>query len=64
MGMNQGSVLSLCLFAFMVNVVSGLAKADVLCELLYADDSVLKSDIIDRFKNKFIKCRRYLRARV
>ena len=40
-GMHQGSVLSPCIFAVAVNVVTELAREVALSELLYANDYVL-----------------------
>ena len=53
--MQKGSVLLPFLFAFVVNVISELARDGVLSELLYTDNLVLMSEIIKKFRNKFIK---------
>ena len=54
-GMHQGSVLSPFLFAVVVDVVTEFAREGVLSELLYDDDLILMSEIIDGFWNKFLK---------
>ena len=51
-GVHQGSVLSPLLFAIVVDVITGNAKRGVVNELLYADDLVLMSKIID-LKERF-----------
>ena len=55
MGMHQGSVLSPFLFALVVDVVTEFAREGALSELLYGDDLVLMSEIIDGLRNKFMK---------
>ena len=62
--MHQGSVMSLFLFAVVVDVVTVLAREGVLSELLYADDLVLMSETIKVLLNKFMNGWRLLRARV
>ena len=54
-GMHQGSVLSPFLFAVVVDVVTESTREGALSELLYADDLVLVSEIIDGLLNKFLK---------
>ena len=39
----------------MVDVVTGLAIHGILSELLYADDIVFMSEMIEGFRNKFRK---------
>ena len=46
-GMHQGSVLSLLLFAVVVDVVTEFARLGALSELLYSDDLVLMSETIE-----------------
>ena len=47
-------MLSHFLFAVMVDVVTEFAREGVLSELLYADNLVLMSEIIEGFDNKFL----------
>ena len=54
MAMNQQSVLS-NFFAVVVDVVTELARVCVLDELLYADDLVPMSEIIEGLRNKFME---------
>ena len=51
--MHKGSVLSHCLFAVVVDVVTELERESVLSELMYADDLILMSESIERLRNKF-----------
>ena len=53
--MHQGSVLSPCLLAVVVNVVKEFAREGVLSELLYADDLVMMSDTTEGLRNEFVK---------
>ena len=53
--LHQGSVLSYFLFVVVVDVVTEFARESVLSELLYADDFVMMSEMIEEFWNKFIK---------
>ena len=55
MGMHQGSVLSLFLFAVVVDVVTEFSREGALSELLYAKDIVLMSEAMDGLRNKFLK---------
>ena len=55
MGMHQGSVLSLFLFALVVDVVTEFAREGALIELLYTDDLVLMSETIEGFWDKLLK---------
>ena len=54
-GLLQGSVLSPFLFTMVVDVVTKFTREGALCELLYADDLVLMSEIIEGLRNKFLK---------
>ena len=54
-GMHQESVLTPFPFAVVVDVVTELAREGALNELLYADDLVLMSEIIEGHMNKFLK---------
>ena len=54
-GMHQGSVLSPFLFAVVIDVVSEFARDSALREILYADDLVLISEIVEGLRNKFIE---------
>ena len=53
--MHQGSVLSLFLFAVVVDVVTEFARDGALSELLYADDFILTSETIEGLRNKFLE---------
>ena len=50
-------MLSPFLFAVVVDVVTDLAREGVVKNLLYADDLVLMREIIEEFRNKFLKCK-------
>ena len=63
-GMHQGSVLSPFLFAVVGDVVTEFAIEGALSELVYADDLSLISETIEGLRNKFLKWRRLLRAKV
>ena len=52
-GVHQGSVLSPLLFAIVVDVITENARRDVVNELLYADDLVLKSETTTNLKEIF-----------
>ena len=54
-GMLQGSVLSPFLFALVVDVVAEFTRNGVLRELLYANDIVLMSEIMEALRDKFLK---------
>ena len=53
-GMHQGSVLSVFLFAVVVDVVTDFTSEGALSELLYADDLFLMSKSIEGLRNKFL----------
>ena len=50
--MLHGSVLSSFLFAVVVDVVTKLAREGALSGLLYADDIVMMSEIMEELGNK------------
>ena len=52
------------LFAVMVDVVTKFVRECALGELLYADDLVLMGETPEGLRNKFLKCKEALRARV
>ena len=52
--MHHGSVLSSSFFDVVVDVAI-FAREGALIELLYADDMVLMSEIIEGLRNKFLK---------
>ena len=52
-GVHQGSVLSLLLFAIVVDVIAENARRGVVNELLYADDLVLMSEDMKDLKERF-----------
>ena len=53
--MHQRFVLLPLLFALVVDVVTEFAREGVLSELLYADDLVLMSEMMEGLRNKFLK---------
>ena len=62
-GIHQGSVLSPLIFAFVVDVVTEHAREGLLNEIVYADDLVLMSEIIDDLRDKFQKWRSALEGK-
>ena len=52
-GVHQGSVLSLLLFAIVVVVITENARRGVVNELLYADDLVIMSEDVEDLKERF-----------
>ena len=52
-GVHQGSVLSLLLFATVVDIITENARRGVAKELLYADDLVLMSKTMEGLKERF-----------
>ena len=54
-GIHQGSVLSPFIIAVVVDVVTEFAREGALSELLYANDLVPMSEIIEGLRNKFFK---------
>ena len=58
-GMHLGSVLSLFLFALVIDVVTEFAIEGALSELPYVDDLDLMSKTIKGLRNKFIKWKEY-----
>ena len=63
-GMHQGSALSHCLFAVMIQVVIKFAREGALSELQYADDLVLIIKTIDGFRNKLLKSKDSFESKV
>ena len=59
---HQGSVLSTLVFAIVVDVVTENVRNDLMSEMLYADDLVLTSEMMEGLREKFWKWRRHLRA--
>ena len=53
--MHEGSLPSPFLFAVVVDIVTELAREGALSELLYADDLVLMREMIEVFRNKYLK---------
>ena len=54
-GVHQGSVLSPLLFAIVVDVVTENAREGLMKKVLYADDLVLMSEMIEGLKERFLK---------
>ena len=54
-GMHQGSVLSPFLFAVVVDVVTEFAGEGALSELLFGNDIVLMSEIIEGLRDTLLK---------
>ena len=54
-GVYQGSVLSLLVFAIMVDVVTENVRNGLMIEMLYADDLVLTSETMEGLREKFWK---------
>ena len=52
-GVHQGSVLSPLLFAIVVDVITENVRKGVVNELLYANDLVLMSEIMEVLKERF-----------
>ena len=52
-GVHQGSVLSLLIFAIVVDVVTEHAREGLLNEILYEDDLVLISESMDDLRMRF-----------
>ena len=61
-GVHQGSVLSPLLFAIVVDVVTENAREGLMKEVLYADDLVLMSEIMEGLKERFLKWRSALES--
>ena len=53
-GVHQGSVLSLLLFAIAVDAISENAREGLMNEILYVDNLVLMSECIENLKEKFL----------
>ena len=54
-GVHQGSVLTLLVFAIVVAVVTECVKNGLMSEVLYADDLVLMSKTMGGLREKFCK---------
>ena len=63
-GVHQGSILSPLLFAIVINVVTENAKEGLIKEVLYADDLVLMSEMMEGLKERFLKWRSALENKV
>ena len=61
-GLHQGSVLSLLVFAIMVDMVTESVRNGLMSEMLYVDDLVL-SETMEGLRKKFWNGRRHSRAR-
>ena len=62
-GVHQGSVLSLLIFAIVVDVVTEHAKEGLYNEILYADDLVLMSESLEDSRERFQRWRRALEGK-
>ena len=54
-GVHQGSVLSPLVFAIVVDVVTESMRNGLMSEMLYADDLVLTSKMMEGLREKFWK---------
>ena len=63
-GVHQGSVLSPLFFAIVVDVITANARRRVINELLYADDLILMSKIMEDLKERFWNCKMHWKVRV
>ena len=52
-GVHQGPVLAPLLFAIVVDIITENAKRTLVNELMYADDFVLMSEIMEDLKERF-----------
>ena len=57
-------MLSSFIFVVVVDVVAYIAREGALSELLYADDLVMMSETIEGLRDKFLKWKEALRARI
>ena len=62
-GVHQGSVLSLLIFAIVGDVVTEHAREGLLNEILYVDDLVLMSESMDDLRERFQKWRSALEGK-
>ena len=60
---HQGCVLSPLLFVIVVDVVTENAREGLMKKLLYADDLVLMSEMIEGLKKRFLKWRSALKSK-
>ena len=54
-GVHQGSALSLLLFAIAVDVITENVKNGLISEMVYVDDLVLTSEMMEGLREKFWK---------
>ena len=62
-GVHQGSALPPLLFAIVVGVITENARRDVVNELLYADDLVLMSEMMEDLKERFWNWKNALKSK-
>ena len=62
-GVHQRSVLSPLLFAIEVDVVTENAREGLMKEVLYTDDLVLMSEMMESLKGRFLKWRSVLESK-
>ena len=55
-GVHQGSVLSPLVFMIVVDVVTESVRSGSMSEMLYVDDLVLISPMMEGLREKFWKC--------
>ena len=60
---HQGSVLLPLLFAIVVDVIAGSVRNGLLSEMLYADDLVLASEMMEGLREKFWKWKEAFESR-
>ena len=62
-GVHQGSVLLPLLFSIVLNVVTENAREGLMKEVLYAEDLILMSEMMEGLKERFLKCRSALESK-